>query len=121
VLVRNRLVGMAYVLQYLAETGKTISQLVAEIPRYVMVKLKLACPPGAMERISQEVRKAFAGREGVRFNPADGLRVDLPDGWVCVRASNTEPILRILAEAAEPQRAQELADEVGRIVRAATA
>ncbi|MCJ7544496.1 MAG: phosphoglucosamine mutase [Phycisphaerae bacterium] len=118
--VRDSLVGMAYVLQYLAETGQTVSQLVAEIPRYVMVKTKLPCPPDAMELLTKAVRKAFADREGVRFNPADGLRVDLPDGWVCLRASNTEPILRILAEAADPRRAQGLADEVGRIVQATT-
>jgi phosphomannomutase len=117
--VRNSLVGMAYVLQYLAETGQTVSQLVAAIPRYVMVKVKLPCPPGAMQRIPQAVQKAFAAREGVRFNSADGLRVDLPDGWVCVRASNTEPILRILAEAADASKAQGLADEVGRIVQQA--
>jgi phosphomannomutase len=119
--VRNSLVGMAYVLQYMAETGKTISQLVAAIPRYVMVKTKLPCPPGAMQRIAAAVQQAFAGREGVRFNPSDGLRVDLPEGWVCVRASNTEPILRILAEAAEAGRAQGLSEEVGRIVQQAAA
>jgi phosphomannomutase len=118
--VRNSLVGMAYVLQFMAEAGKTLSQLVAQIPRYVMVKTKLPCPPGAMQRIAQAVQKAFATREGVRFNPADGLRVDLPDAWVCVRASNTEPILRILAEAADGGRAQGLADEVGRIVQKVT-
>jgi phosphomannomutase len=104
----------------MAEAGKTLSQLVAQIPRYVMVKTKLPCPPGAMQRIAQAVQKAFATREGVRFNPADGLRVDLPDAWVCVRASNTEPILRILAEAADGGRAQGLADEVGRIVQKVT-
>jgi len=117
--VRDSLVGMAYILQQLAETGKTISQLVAEIPRYTMVKTKLPCPAGAMERIAQTVRKTFAARPGARFNDSDGLRVDLADGWVCVRASNTEPIMRIFAEAADPKTAQGLVDEVRRIAQAA--
>jgi phosphomannomutase len=117
--VRDSLVGMAYILQQLAETGKTISQLVAEIPRYTMVKTKLPCPAGAMERITQTVRKTFAARPGARFNDSDGLRVDLADGWVCVRASNTEPIMRIFAEAADPKTAQGLVDEVRRIAQAA--
>ncbi len=116
--VRNSLVGMAYVLQYLAETDKTLSQLVAEIPRYVMVKTKLPCPSGAIERVTDATQKAFAQREGVRFNPADGLRVDLPEAWVCVRASNTEPILRVLAEARDRRTAEGLAQEVGQIVQA---
>ena len=85
-----------------------------------MVKTKLPCPPGAMQRISpRRCRRPSPPGPGVRFNPADGLRVDLPEGWVCVRASNTEPILRILAEAADRGGAQGLADEVGRIVQAA--
>jgi phosphomannomutase len=108
---------MAYVLQLLAETGKTVSQLVGEIPRYTMVKTKLPCPPGTIERIIEAVRKVFATKPGARFNTADGLRMDLPEGWVCVRASNTEPILRILAEAADPQTADNLAEEVRRIVQ----
>ena len=121
VLVRDSLVGMAYVLQHLAETGQTISQLVAEIPRYTMVKTKLPCPAGAIERITDAVRKTFAARPGARFNASDGLRVDLQEGWVCVRASNTEPIMRIFAEAADPKTAEGLVDEVRRIAQAAPA
>ena len=119
VLVRDSLVAMAYVLQSMAETGQTISQLVDEIPRYVMVKAKLPCPPGAIQRVIDAVCASFAGRPGVRFNTADGLRIDLPDAWVCVRASNTEPILRILAEAPDRAAADGLADQVGRLAQAA--
>ena len=97
--VRNSLSGIAMLLQHLAETGKSVSQLVDDIPRYVMIKTKMPCPAGAADEIARRTREAFAGREGARFNDADGLRVDLPGRWVCVRASNTEPILRIIAEA----------------------
>ena len=110
--VRNSLVAIAYVLQYMAETGKTISQLVDEIPRYFMLKTKLPCPAGAAEKVAAAARKAFEGRAGAKFNTADGLRIDLPAGWVCARASNTEPIMRIIAEAADRKSAEALVDEV---------
>ena len=113
--VRNSLVAMAYVLQYLAEAGKPLSRLVDEIPRYVMVKTKFACPAGAAEAVARELRNAFAGRADARFNDADGLRIDLPEGWVCARASNTEPIMRIIAEAKDARLANALAGEARKI------
>jgi len=119
--VRNSLSGMAMVLQHLAETGKTVSQLVDDIPRYVMLKTKMPCPPGAAEKIARRAREVFAGREGVRFNDADGLRVDLPGRWVCVRASNTEPILRIIAEAPTQADADALVAETRAVADAVIA
>ena len=116
--MRDSLVGMALVLQYMAETGKTISELVDEIPRYVMIKIKLPCPAGAAEKVASAVRGAFAEREGAKFNDADGLRVDLPEGWVCVRASNTEPIMRIIAEASDRSSTEALVSEVSKIAAA---
>ncbi|MDY6913158.1 MAG: phosphoglucosamine mutase [Planctomycetota bacterium] len=115
VFIRDSLVGIAYVLQYMAETHKTVSELVAEIPRYVIVKTKLPCPAGAAGRVSSAVRESFASRAGAEFNDADGLRVDLPVGWVCVRASNTEPVIRIFAEAGCSNEAEALIDQVRRI------
>jgi phosphomannomutase len=82
-----------------------------------MVKTKLPCPPGTIQRVTEAARKLFAARPGARFNAADGLRVDLAEGWVCVRASNTEPIMRILAEAPDRPTADNLAEEVRRIAQ----
>jgi phosphomannomutase len=97
--VRDSLVGMAMVLQLMAQTGKTVSQLVRQLPAYVMRKTKFPCPLEAVGPILQAARAFFAGRSEAAFNDSDGLRVDLPEGWVCARASNTEPIARIIAEA----------------------
>lgn len=113
--VRDSLVGIALMLQYLAETGKTVSQLVAEIPAYVLLKTKMPCPADAAGKVAAQTRKLFEGRDGVRFDDADGLRIDLPDGWLCVRASNTEPIMRIFAEAADKQAAEALISQVQKI------
>jgi len=110
--VRDSLVGIAYLLQYLAETGQTVSRLAAEIPRYEMVKTKFPCPAGVASEIAARTRKLFAAREEARFDAADGLRVDLPDRWVSVRASNTEPILRIFAEASDRGAAESLIADV---------
>ena len=110
--VRDSLVGMAYLLQQMAETGKTVSQLVAEIPRYVMIKTKQACPESAVGPIFEATRAAFASEPGATFNDQDGLRIDLPQAWVSVRASNTEPIIRIMGEARDRARIEALVARV---------
>ena len=115
VLVRDSFVGMAMVLQYLAEAGKPLSELVAEIPRYVMLKTKMPCPAGAAEKVVARAKAAFTGREGATLNDSDGLRIDLPGRWVCVRASNTEPIMRIIAEAPDQAAAEALVAEVRKL------
>ncbi|MFW6066443.1 MAG: phosphoglucosamine mutase [Planctomycetota bacterium] len=113
--VRDSLVGIAYVLRRLAETGKTLSELVAEIPSYQFVKTKLPCPQGRAEQVVKAVREDFSDAPDARFNDADGLRIDLPVGWVSVRGSNTEPILRIFAEAGNEKIADELVQRVRQI------
>jgi len=113
--VRNSLVGIAYILQYLAETDKTLSQLVAEIRPYVLLKTKFPCPDGAAPAVAGKTRAAFAARSGAKFDDRDGLRIDLPEGWVSVRASNTEPIMRIMAEASDQQTAEQLVAQVRKI------
>lgn len=115
--VRDSLVGMAMTLQYLAETGQPLSALVAKIPAYVMLKTKMPCPAGMADQVAEKTRALFADRKGVRFNTEDGLRVDLPGGWVSVRSSNTEPIMRIMAEASDEASAQALISAVDEIAR----
>lgn len=110
--IRNSLVGIAMILQALAETGKSVSELVAEIPRYVMVKVKMPCPAGAADEVAARLREMFQSIPAARFNDVDGLRVDLPDRWVCVRGSNTEPILRIFAEATDQATAEQLVEQL---------
>jgi len=112
VLTRSSLVGMAYILQYMAETGKPLSQLAAEIPSYVFLKTKFPCPAGIAPAVAAKAKALFANNAAATFDQRDGLRVDLPEGWVSVRASNTEPIMRIMAEARTAEAAQSLVDQV---------
>jgi phosphomannomutase len=118
VLVRNSLVGIAMTLECLATTGQTVSQRVSEIPAYTMLKTKMPCPAGVASEIAAKVQAEFANVEGATFNHDDGLRIDLPGGWVSVRESNTEPICRVMAEATDQAAAQALIDQVATVAKA---
>jgi len=118
--VRDSFVAITYVLQYLAETGISLSGLVDKIPAYVMLKTKQPCPEGAIDRIIDATRQAFSYQLEARLNDSDGLRIDFDDAWVSVRASNTEPIMRIMAEAPSIEDAEALVAEVTRIAATVT-
>lgn len=112
---RDSLVGVAYVLQLLASTGKTLSQLVAEIPHYEIVKTKFECRREDANRAVEAVKAAF-GKEKV--DTQDGVRVDWEKSWVHARPSNTEPIMRIIAEAPTKAEAEEKIAQVQKVVNA---
>jgi len=106
---RDSLVGIALVLHLLAESGKSITELLSDIPRYSIVKEKLACPSDRIAGALRTVRNAFAQSQ---MDLRDGVKIILPDGWLLVRGSNTEPIIRVVAEAKSEERARELVDDV---------
>ncbi len=97
---RDSLVGMAYVLQLMADSKKTISELVGEFPRYELLKSKFDCRREDADRAVEALKRAFASE---KVDTQDGIRIDWPNAWVHARPSNTEPIMRIFAEA--PDRA----------------
>jgi phosphomannomutase len=112
---RDSLVGMALVLHLLAETGRPVSELLAELPRSYMVKEKLACRSDRIRVALAAVRDAYAARP---LDLRDGVKVTTPDGWFLVRGSNTEPIIRIVAEAETEARARGMVEEVSALVSA---
>jgi len=93
--VRDSLVGMALVLQLMAETGKGIGGLVQEIGGYHVHKDKFAADSQQAQRIMNQAAETFAGAAA---NTSDGLRLDFPDGWIHLRMSNTEPVMRVIVE-----------------------
>jgi phosphomannomutase len=103
--VRDSLAGIALILEMLALRRKPLSAIVAEIPRYVIVKDKVDLRPGMAATLAPRLREAYAGR---KIDLRDGMRVDFEDRWVSVRTSNTEPIVRIIAEAPSAEAASEL-------------
>jgi len=102
--VRDSLVGIALILQFMAETGKAISRLVSEIDSYYMIKDKFAVDKSQVQQILDSAKSEFAS---ALVSTIDGCRFDFEDGWLHIRASNTEPIMRIIAEAKDQRIAQE--------------
>ncbi|MCR9198913.1 MAG: phosphoglucosamine mutase [Planctomycetaceae bacterium] len=112
--VRDSLVSMAYVLDGLADRGSTLEAWADELPFYTIVKDKLTCPREAVDAACDALRDAFADARPIE---GDGLRLDWNDRWVQVRASNTEPILRVIAEAPDTDDAKALCRSAMDIVR----
>jgi phosphomannomutase len=115
---RDSLVGMAYVLQLMANTGKSISALVAELPKYEIVKTKFECRREDANRAVAAIAIEMAKQEGVTVDTQDGIRIDwLTDrAWVHARPSNTEPIMRIIAEAPDRSLAEAKISMVQQVV-----
>lgn len=109
---RDALAGTAMILSHLAATGQTLSEWVADLPDYRIAKHKLSVDGlDAKALLAALATKYEAGGDGIRgVSTVDGVKVDLADGWVHVRASNTEPILRIYAEAPSDEAADALAE-----------
>ncbi|MGL4944599.1 MAG: phosphoglucosamine mutase [Thermoguttaceae bacterium] len=114
-LVRDSFVGMAIVLDALALTGQTLSQLASTLPRYAMRKEKIVLDADRITATLDAVEEKL-GR-GHRTSRLDGLRIDFDENrsWVLLRASNTEPIVRVIAEAMTPSAAESLCREVREI------
>jgi len=93
---RDAPAGIALILQLLAESGKPLSALAGQLPRFVIVKDKLDRTEAPLDAVYDALRDEFG--DG-RIDAQDGLRVSWDDRWVHVRPSGTEPIVRVIAEA----------------------
>jgi phosphomannomutase len=107
---RDSLVGIALFLSHLAKTGGKCSELRKRYPEYVIVKQKTDITSEAdYKETINIIKKKY---EAFSINEDDGLKIDFPDGWVHLRKSNTEPILRIIAESKTEQKAVQLASDI---------
>ena len=102
---RDSLIGMALILEALAAEGGTISELRGRIPRYAMVKEKLLCAARDIAPSLRLLQKLFRGEA---IDLTDGVKVVWPDRWLHARPSNTEPIIRLIAEAPTEPEAKSL-------------
>jgi phosphomannomutase len=101
--IRDSLVGIALILQLMAETGKTVGQLADEITGYYMSKEKFAAEQAQARQILKLAKETFAD---AKLDTTDGCRFDFDDGWLHLRASNTEPVMRIIVEAKDKRIAE---------------
>ena len=102
---RDAPVGIALILQLLAETGKPLSALASELPSYAIVKAKLDRPRASLDAAYAALQSTFPDAVADR---QDGLRLSWKDRWLHVRPSGTEPIVRVIAEAPTAQDARRL-------------
>jgi phosphomannomutase len=105
VLVRDSIVGMAQVLDLMAATGKSISQLVDTLPRYAMIKDKMTL---SKDKLDASIELLGQGLQADSVSTLDGVRLDWADSWLLLRASNTEPLVRLIAEASDLKSAEDL-------------
>jgi len=107
---RDSFVGMALILEYLSHREINISEIINEMPRYFIVKKKIAISDKKkVEDILEKVKKEVSGKENV--NMEDGIKVIRKDGWVHIRPSGTEPIIRVYAEAKDSHIAEKYLSE----------
>ena len=114
---RDALVGIALFLTNLAKTKTTVSELRKTYPEYYISKNKIQLTPSIdVDGILAVIKKSYAQFD---VNDIDGVKIDFPTGWVHLRKSNTEPIIRIYSEAGTPEQAEAFAlaiiDEIKRI------
>lgn len=112
-LVRDPFIALALILNLMAETNRKLSELVAELPVYSIVKDKYTV---ARERLPALFEALQTKWPQARVNTLDGLRLDWADRWVHVRPSNTEPIVRVIAEAPKADAAAALCRDVGALL-----
>lgn len=99
---RDSYTGMAFLLDRMAETGLTLPQLVDRFPKYTRLGSKVLFRHGRLGAIFQSFERSFPG---ARLDRSDGLKVLYDDAWLHVRASNTEPLVRLAVESRDAARA----------------
>lgn len=110
-LCRDSYTGMAFLLDRMSETGKSVSELASRLPVYHRKLGKVTYEHGKLGTLMQALEESFPG---AGLDRSDGLKLTLDGAWIHVRASNTEPLLRLAAEARSPERVEAL---YGRVLK----
>ncbi len=110
---RDSLIGIALFLTHLAKSGLKCSELRATYPDYFISKNKIELTPDTdVDKILNEIKLKFSGKNDVGISNIDGVKLDFSDGWVHLRKSNTEPIIRIYAEGKNRAKAEKFAEMI---------
>jgi len=112
--VRDSFVGMALVLDAMAAEDQSVRNLADRLPSYSIHKTQITVAIEQMPTIFDALEHQLTATTSSRL---DGLRLDWPDQWLLIRASNTEPLVRLIAEAADPAAAEQLCQQAGAIAR----
>lgn len=115
--VRDPFLGIGLILQLMAEENRPLSQIVADLPHYAIVKDKYTLSRDRLPALQKALQNRYPD---ARANHIDGLRLDWPNRWIHLRGSNTEPIIRVIAEAPDEATAKSLCAEVGSVIETTT-
>ena len=111
---RDALVGIALFLSHLAHEGKKVSELRATYPAYFMAKNRVDLTPDTdVDAILAKVKEIYKNEE---INDIDGVKIDFPEKWVHLRKSNTEPIIRVYSEAHTQEEAEEIGQQIMKVI-----
>lgn len=111
---RDALVGIALFLSHLAHKKMKVSELRATYPPYFIAKNRVDLQPGTdVDAILAKVKEIYKNE---KINDIDGVKIDFADGWVHLRKSNTEPIIRIYSEASTMEKAEALGKQVMNLI-----
>jgi phosphomannomutase len=113
---RDAIVGIALILQALAKSGGTVSELKQSLPQYEIAKGKIPIKPGTADGVIATLAEEF--KSTARINDEDGMRFDFDEHWIHLRKSNTEPIMRVIAEAPTMDRAKSVVEEITKKITA---
>ena len=106
---RDALVGIALFLSSMAQKGCTASELRASYPSYSIAKNRIDLKPTTdIDAILEQVKEKYGNEPDVQVTDIDGVKLDVPNKWVHLRKSNTEPIIRVYSEASTMEEADEL-------------
>jgi len=101
---------LGLILESLAKSGRQVSDLIRRLPQYTMLKHYVPVEPNLIHSLLQGLRDEVEREGAAEYDLSDGIKISWPDGWVHVRASNTESMIRIIAEAENASRTRDLLD-----------
>jgi phosphomannomutase len=110
-LTHDSAAAIGLILEGLAGSDQRVSDIVEQLPGLVMLKHNVSVEPNRLYSLLQDFRVAIE-REHLAYDLTDGIRVELPEGWIHVRASNTESMIRVIVEAEDGPSAHRLVDWV---------
>jgi phosphomannomutase / phosphoglucomutase len=104
---RDAALSTAKIVEIIAKEGKTLSELIEELPKYCSAKLKVECSDDLKKEVMDKIVKATCDYE---VDTKDGVKILTEEGWVIIRPSGTEPIFRCFAEAENEKEAKKMAE-----------
>ena len=111
----DAIINSVYMIEIVSKLGRRVSELIAEMPKEFFDRTEIASTDekkfGIVEKVKVQAREKYA-----KITTIDGVRVDFPDSWALVRASNTSPMLRLTVEAKTEARLVELKEEMMRLI-----